>query len=167
MKDTSFFMAIFIYLHFIYSWQSLIIYCNRFVFSKKRLAFVGLIFGSKSSFTISGAILFLTLNISVAGACTFLWCIETQLSFFSRSSSEDDLSPYVTLNVLSCKEFISLLRALLRNIHTKGQYPFWDIIHAFITVFLFSRHMYGATLANALSFFTEVVYVIFKREFWI
>ena len=33
------------------------------------------------SFIISGAILFLTLNISVARACIFLWWIETELSF--------------------------------------------------------------------------------------
>ena len=100
------------------------------------------IFGAKIYFIISGAILFLTLNISVARACIFLWWIETELSFFNRFSNGDDLSPYVILNALSCKEFILLLRLLLWNIQTKGQYPNWDVIYAFITVFLFSRQVF-------------------------
>ena len=33
------FIYLFIYLHILYSWQSLIIYYNRYFFPKKRLAF--------------------------------------------------------------------------------------------------------------------------------
>ena len=49
--------------------------------------------GTKISFIISGAILFLTLNISVAMACIFLWWIEPLLSFLNRSWKKDDLTP--------------------------------------------------------------------------
>ena len=35
---------------------------------------------------------------------------------------------------------------------TKGQYPIRDVANAFVAIFLFSRHLYGATFANALSF---------------
>ena len=100
---------------------------------------------------MSGAI-FLTLKISVARACILLWRIETDLSFFNRSWNEDDLSPYVIYNALSCKGFTLLLIPLLWNIQAKLQSPNWDVTNAFITVFLFLRHMDGATLANALSF---------------
>ena len=61
----------------------------------------------------------------------------------------DDLSPYAILNAVPCKEFILLLRPLLRNIQSKGRYPNWDVTYAF--KILFSRHMYGAIVANALS----------------
>ena len=102
--------------------------------------------------------------------CILLWWIETELSFFNRSWNEDYLSPYVILNALSFKEYILLLRPLLWNIQTKGQYPNWDIIYAFITVFLFFKTNVWSNscwCAEFLAcFFTEVVYVIFKREFW-
>ena len=99
-----------------------------------------------------------------------------------------------------------LWRPLLLNIQTNEQYPNWNVPNFFITVFLFSGHMYGI-LANefllmhwvfdllfhkgnlcdfqkrvlkflfsnmmALSlpasftgFFTEAIYVIFRRELW-
>ena len=103
--------------------------------------------------------------------CILLWWIETELSFFNRSWNEDDLSPYVILKALSFKEYILLLRPLLWNIQTKGQYQNWDIIYAFITVFLFFKTNVWSNscwCAEFLAcFFTEVVCVIFKREFWI
>ena len=92
-------------------------------------------------FIISGAILFLPSNISVGRTSIFLWGIKTELSFFNRSWNEDDLSPYVILNALSCKEFILLLRSLLWNIQTYEQYLNWDVTKAFTTGFYFSRHM--------------------------
>ena len=61
----------------------------------------------------------------------------------------DDLSPYAILNAVPCKEFILLLRPLLWNIQTKRRYPNWDVTYAF--KILFSRHIHGAILANALS----------------
>ena len=100
--------------------------------------------------------------------CILLWWIETELSFFNRSWNEDDLSPYVILKALSFKEYILLLRPLLWNIQTKGQYPNWDIIYAFITVFLFFlRQMCGAILADALSFwlaFLQRLFVWYSKE---
>ena len=41
----------------------------------------------------------------------------------------------------------------------KEQYPNWDIIYAFITVFVFSRHMYVASLANMLSFWLKRLFM--------
>ena len=114
---------------------------------------------------------FLTLNISVAIACIFLWWIETEFYFFNRSWNEDDLSPYVILNALSCKEFVLLLRPLLWNIQTKGQYPNWDATNPFITVSLFFKtHLWSNSCwcdEFLTCFFTAVVYVIFKTKFWI
>ena len=64
-------------------------------------------------------------------------------------------------NALSWKEFILLLRLLLCSIQTRGQDPKRNIIYAFITVFLFSRHMYEAVLANALSFWLAFLQRLF------
>ena len=91
----------------------------------------GFVLGGKSSFIISGAILFLTLKISVARACIFLWWLESELSFFNRSI-QDNLSPYVIVNAHSCKACILLLRPLLWSIQAKGQCPNWDVTNAFI-----------------------------------
>ena len=108
-------------------------------------------FRSKKLFHIRCNIIFNFEHLR-ARACIFLWWIETELSFLNSSWNEDDLSPYVILNTLSCKEFILLLKPLLRNIQTKGQYPNWDVNKCFHNCLPFSRHMYEATLANVLSF---------------
>ena len=64
---------------------------------------------AKSSLTIYGKILFVTLHISVPRAWIFLKWIEIELSFFSKSWNKNDLSPYVIFNVLLCNEYILLL----------------------------------------------------------
>ena len=63
--------------------------------------------------------------------------IDRHWVFFNRSWNEDELSPYVILNALSCKKFVLSLRPLLWNIQAKGQYPNWDNTYTFITVFFF------------------------------
>ena len=78
------------------------------------------------------------INISVAKAGTFLWCIETELSLFK--------SRYMILisdldRALSWIEFILLLRRLLWNIQINGQYPNWDVTKDFIIIFLFCIFM--------------------------
>ena len=60
--------------------------------------FIWHIFGIKSSFVVFGALLFLTSNILVARASSFLRWIETKLFFLSRSWNEADLSQYAFLN---------------------------------------------------------------------
>ena len=69
-------------------------------------------------------------------ACIFLWWIETELSFFSRSSNEDDLSLYVIFDALSCKECILLLRPLLWNIQAKAgfNYHYKIAVHDLVCV---------------------------------
>ena len=47
------------------------------------------------SFTISDGKFLEILNISVANVCTFLWCIETELSFSNNCWNVELLSPYV------------------------------------------------------------------------
>ena len=89
---------------------------------------------------------------SVVRAWMMLWWIEIGLSFLNKSWNDDDLSQYVIFSAHSFKEFILLLRSLLWNIQTKGHYRNWDIINAFITVFLLFRHMCRAILANVLGF---------------
>ena len=120
----------------------------------------GPIFGAKTSFIISGAILFLALNISVAKACLFLWWKGTELSFFSRSWNEDDLYRMLFSTLFHAKNLFLLLRPRLWNIQAKGQYTNWDNIYAFITVFLCLRQMHGAILANALSFWLALFFVV-------
>ena len=69
----------------------------------------GIILGVKSSFIISGAILFLTLIISVTRACIFLWWIETELFLLKMTY---DRMLFITL----VRGMILLLLALLWNI---------------------------------------------------
>ena len=91
--------------------------------------------------------MFLTLNISVAWAWIFLSFFLEKLnsfSFINRSWNEDDIL-LVTLNALSCKEFILSLIPLSWNIEANRQYTYCDFANAFIIVFLFSRGKYGAT----------------------
>ena len=117
----------------------------------------GIALGTKKYFIISGEIWFSNLDILVAWACIFLWWIEAELSFFN----EDDLSLSVIFNAYSCKELILLLTPLLRNIQIKEQNPHWDVTNAFITVFLFSGHMYWAILASEFSFWLAFLQRLF------
>ena len=79
------------------------------------LSFIG-----KRSWIRVGDNLFLTLYISAASFCKFLWCIEKDLS---RTSSSWKLSSgllYTNLRVLSWSLLILLLSCLEWNIHDNG-----------------------------------------------
>ena len=131
------------------------------LFSLKRIVITKII----RTFLETGTISFLLLNTSVSRTYIFLWWIETELSFLSSSSNEDDLSSYVILSARSCNKFIFFIKTSVIKHPDYGRYSNWDVTNAFKTVFLFL----GAFLANTLSFdmlfHTEAEYVIFKREF--
>ena len=93
-------------------------------------------FKSKKLFHIRCNIIFNFEHLRVR-ACIFLWWIETELSFLNRSWNEDDLPPYVILNTLPCKEFILLLKPLLRTFRLRDNTQIEMLTNVFTTVYLF------------------------------
>ena len=77
----------------------------------------------------------------------FLWWIEASVIFSQRFLRRK-----------------MIYHRILWNIQTKRQNRNWNVTNAFIAVFLFSRNVYGAILASALSFW--LVFFLQRLFMW-
>ena len=121
-------------------WQNLPFFCEKIYFEGHMGLFQELILAT------SGATLFLTLNLLVARACIFLWWIETEFLFFYKQILKSRSWNHFTSYSWRCIGYrIYFNIPLPWNIQVNRQYRYCDVTNAFITIFPFSRDIYGAT----------------------
>ena len=104
---------------------------------------------TNTSFKMDGERPWKTLWISIVRICTFLWCIDAELSSSNSFWNVEDLSLHVILIALWCTRFILLSSLRLWKTHISGQYPYWDSSKVFIMFLLCFKSMNAAIQASA------------------
>ena len=111
----------------------------------------------KTSFIISGDNPYATLYSSIPRVWMVLWWIVYESSLASNSSNVEFVFWWINRRVISWILLIQLFIFRLWNIQTSGQYPNWDIMKQFMTIFLCLKVIRWLTLERACSFCEALV----------